>query len=138
MPTFKPNIGGVVHSVTVNDTEFTAMQEEATARICEQSFKKNVHFNSAVDIVKKMNTELSKIFYKGYPKNTSGAQLFDYIVDEKGKITQLKLKLWMEHFYQQHVTILREFASEDGAKKWEKLSKKKKQEILDNALDSYD
>ena len=110
MPKFKPNIGGVVQEVEANDTEFTAMQEEATARICEQSFKKNVHFNSAVDIVKKMNTELSKIFYKGYPKNTSGAQLFDYIVDEKGKITQLKLKLWMEHFYQQHVTILKEFA----------------------------
>ena len=35
-------------------------------------------------------------------------------------------------------SILREYSGEDGAKKWNKLSKKKKQKIMDKALDPRD
>ena len=49
---FNPVINGVVQTVTVSATAFTAMQEEATAKILRRTFVDNITFHRATDIIK--------------------------------------------------------------------------------------
>ena len=57
-----------INNISISDAEFTAMQELATAFICQRAFKYNIKFNSPEDIIKNQATKkgLDEIFtYKG-------------------------------------------------------------------------
>ena len=92
-----------LNGITVQDAVFTAMQEKATAFICNQSFVKNKRFNSAQDIVKDKDTVkgLKEIFVQ------NKKQLFNYTLPFSQKAEQN----WFETFYKQHKKILDEFSS---------------------------
>ena len=59
-----------INNISISDAQFTAMQELATAFICERAFKDNKKFSSPDSIIKDKTTKegLDKIFtYNGKP-----------------------------------------------------------------------
>jgi len=94
-----PNINGI----SISDSEFTAMQELATAYICERAFKDNKRFGSSNDIVKDSKTKLGleKIFKKG------SKQIFAFSFPIEPKTPEGK---WLNTFYLQQKTLLTKFS----------------------------
>jgi len=94
-----PNINGV----NISDSEFTAMQELATAYICERAFKDNKRFRSSEDIIKDSKTKLGleKIFKKG------AKQVLSFSLPLQAKTPEGK---WINTFYLQQKTLLSKFS----------------------------
>ncbi len=94
-----PNINGT----SISDAEFTAMQELATAFICERAFKDNKRFGSPNDIIKDSKTKLGleKIFKKG------NKQIFTFSLPIQTKTPEDK---WLNTFYLQQKTLLSKFS----------------------------
>jgi hypothetical protein len=83
-----------INNINISDAEFTAMQELATAYICQRAFKDNKEFNSANDIIKDSVTKkgLEKIF------TYQGKSLFKFSLPLETKTPEDK---WLNTFYLQ-------------------------------------
>ena len=94
----------VINGISISDSEFTAMQELATAYICERAFKDNKNYNSSSDIIKDTTTKkgLEKIFKKG------NKQIFTFSLPLQTKTPEDK---WLNTFYLQQKTLLSEFSN---------------------------
>lgn len=93
----------------IEATQFTAMQELATAFICMQSFNENKKFSTVYDIINDQSTkkELIKIFKNAFK--------FDVKPTEKGPNGKPKYEKsfeygWLYSFYQQNQIIMKKFA----------------------------
>ena len=92
-----------INNINISDAEFTAMQELATAYICQRAFKDNKKFNSANDIIKDSVTKkgLEKIF------TYQGKSLFKFSLPLETKTPEDK---WLNTFYLQQKKLLTEFS----------------------------
>ena len=93
-----------INNINISDAEFTAMQELATAYICQRAFKDNKEFNSANDIIKDSVTKkgLEKIF------TYQGKSLFKFSLPLETKTPEDK---WLNTFYLQQKKLLTEFSN---------------------------
>lgn len=93
-----------INNINISDAEFTAMQELATAYICQRAFKDNKQFNSANDIIKDSVTKkgLEKIF------TYQGKSLFKFSLPLETKTPEDK---WLNTFYLQQKKLLTEFSN---------------------------
>ena len=92
-----------INNISISDAEFTAMQELATAFICQRAFKDNIKFNSPEDIIKNQATKkgLDEIFtYKG-------KLLLKFTLPIDKKTVEGK---WITTFYLQQQKLLKEFS----------------------------
>ena len=92
-----------VNNINISDAEFTAMQELATAFICQRAFKDNKKFNSAEDIIKDRITKkgLEDIF------TYQGKSLLKFELPIQNKTVEDK---WLNTFYLQQKKLLSEFS----------------------------
>ena len=92
-----------INNITISDAEFTAMQELATAFICQRAFKDNKKFNSPEDIIKDKVTKkgLEEIFtYQRKPLLKFSLPIQDKTVEDR----------WLNTFYLQQKKLLTEFS----------------------------
>ena len=92
-----------INNISISDAQFTAMQELATAFICERAFKDNKKFSSPDSIIKDKTTKegLDKIFtYNGKPLLNFTAPIDKKTVEGK----------WLNTFYLQQQKLLSEFS----------------------------
>tara|TARA_Y100000996_G_scaffold145998_1_gene112387 strand:- start:47 stop:1273 length:1227 start_codon:yes stop_codon:yes gene_type:complete len=92
-----------INNISISDAEFTAMQELATAFICQRAFKDNQKFNSPEDIIKDKTTKkgLEDIFtYQGKSLLKFSLPIQDKTVEDK----------WLNTFYLQQKKLLTEFS----------------------------
>tara|TARA_B100001778_G_C18544573_1_gene609937 strand:+ start:76 stop:1302 length:1227 start_codon:yes stop_codon:yes gene_type:complete len=93
-----------INNISISDAEFTAMQELATAFICERAFKDNKEFTSPESIIKDKATKkgLEDIFtYRNKP-------LLQFTVPIDKKTVEGK---WINTFYLQQQRLLKEFSN---------------------------
>ena len=93
-----------INNISISDAEFTAMQELATAFICERAFKDNKEFTSPESIIKDKATKkgLEDIFtYRNKP-------LLQFTVPIDKKTVEGK---WITTFYLQQERLLKEFSN---------------------------
>ena len=92
-----------VNNISISDAEFTAMQELATAFICQRAFKDNKKFNSPEDIIKDKTTKkgLEDIF------KYQGKSLLKFELPIQNKTVEDK---WLNTFYLQQKKLLSEFS----------------------------
>ena len=90
-----------VNNISISDAEFTAMQELATAFICQRAFKDNKKFNSPEDIIKDKTTKkgLEDIF------KYQGKSLLKFELPIQNKTVEDK---WLNTFYLQQKKLLSE------------------------------
>ena len=93
-----------INNISISDAEFTAMQELATAFICERAFKDNKEFTSPDSIIKDKVTKkgLDKIF------TYRGELLLKFTVPIDKKTVEGK---WITTFYLQQERLLKEFSN---------------------------
>ena len=93
-----------VNNINISDAEFTAMQELATAFICQRAFKDNKKFNSPEDIIKDKTTKkgLEDIF------KYQGKSLLKFELPIQNKTVEDR---WLNTFYLQQKKLLTEFSN---------------------------
>jgi hypothetical protein len=93
-----------INNINISDAEFTAMQELATAFICERAFKDNKEFVSPESIIKDKQTKkgLDKIF------TYRGQLLLKFRTPIDKKTVEGK---WINTFYLQQQRLLKEFSN---------------------------
>ena len=93
-----------VNNINISDAEFTAMQELATAFICQRAFKDNKKFNSPEDIIKDKTTKkgLEDIF------TYQGKSLLKFELPIQNKTVEDR---WLNTFYLQQKKLLTEFSN---------------------------
>ncbi len=93
-----------INNISISDAEFTAMQELATAFICQRAFKDNKQFTSPESIIKDKTTKkgLEDIFtYRNKP-------LLQFTIPIDKKTVEGK---WINTFYLQQQRLLKEFSN---------------------------